>query len=188
MPRRPGREAHPGTDDLGWLVDTAYGVAGELHDLDPELAKDLASQPEAKRGQGNEDGFTVLERQLVQVLFDYGTTSDEQEIGRLSQLYHRAVDESAPERRLRILLFVIEKVELRRFSGNALMPFIFRDDDARVISAAALHAAGVWTGTEDDPMIGVRELTGLAPRAASDGDERRAAAISPGSCSSATAA
>jgi hypothetical protein len=168
------------TDEIPWLVGTAYGVAMELRMHDPELAKQLV--PNAARGAAADptDRLSPLEEDLTRRLIEYGRTSDERMVDELTPIYLRAIEELPQKRRVQLLLFIIERVEQRQLSGNALMPFIFRDTDAQVVSTAALHAAGVYPGTDTDPMSGVRELAGCARGSARDGDESRAAAIFAG--------
>lgn len=121
--------------------------------------------------------LTGLEESLTRDLLEYGRTNDGSLVGNLDALYHRVMHEVPAERRLQLLLFIIDLVEKRSISPNAFMPFIFRDTDSRIVATAALHAAGTYPGSEHDPIAGVRELAGYARDAVDRGDEARAAAI-----------
>jgi hypothetical protein len=53
------------------------------------------------------------------------------------------------------------------------LPSIFLGTAAQVISSTVLHAAGAWLGSENGPMIGVRESAGYAREYAWNGDAAR---------------
>lgn len=166
------------THEVRWLIGVAYGVALDLSDKDPSLSSELLDKktPPSKA----ESGLSDLERELATSLFEYGRTSDERLVNEIRPLYERAMVELSTEQRMQMLLWLIEQAEARLISGNALMPFVFRDFDLHVVSSAALHLAAIWPESDTDPMIGVRELTGWARDFARKGEEPRATAIYAG--------
>lgn len=165
-------------DEVRWLIGVAYGVALDLSDKDPSLSSELLEKKTPPSTA--ESALSDLERELAASLLEYGRTSDERLVHEIRPLYERAMVELSTEQRMQMLLWLIEQAESRRISGNALMPFVFRDFDWRVVSSAALHLAAIWPESDSDPMIGVRELRGWAQDFARTGDEHRAAAICSG--------
>jgi hypothetical protein len=121
--------------------------------------------------------LTELQRILYPLLLMYGTTSDEALIEQITPLFQRAQHEISAQGRMEMLMHLILLAEQREISVNVLMPFVFHDQDAGVISSATLHATALWPGSDDEPLAGVRELAGFARTLARDGDDLRAGSI-----------
>lgn len=173
-----GERPYLDTNEIPWLVGVSHGLAHELWETDRDIAKRLID-PRAHE-KSDAQGLTPLEEDLVGRLVRYGQTDDERMVEEILPVYQRALVELTTEQRSNMLLWLIEQVEGRRLSGNALMPFLFNDTDWHVISTASLHMAALWPQSDDDPLIGVREIAGWARRFARQGDEERATALFAG--------
>ncbi len=102
----------------------------------------------------------------------YGASNDERSIAPLNELYTSFMRHVAPEQRKALLARVVDVVERGTASPNALMPFVYADDDLGVISSGALAIAQLEPGKAGDPLPGPRLLRQMA-----DGTDREAVRV-----------
>ena len=95
----------------------------------------------------------------------YGIFNDEKMVPPLRQLYTEVIMKAPKEKRMEIFTHVKGMVENTEFvSPNALLPFIFWDDERGIVSTAVIDYVSLAPLTNDDPMSRVKGIVGLIER------------------------
>lgn len=149
MPRF-SKKSLPLADENVWSRVTEDAVIDELNRL--------LQQPEKWSGLSTE----WLEVVTWWSCFRYGVTNDVNQVQRLRELYGVYRNRVDPRQRKLLVQRVTESIERGGASLNALMPFIYGDDDIGVVSTAALDIAQVSPLTNNDPMTGPKLLREMA--------------------------
>lgn len=118
----------------------------------------LVRQPDLWPALGRDE----LERFVTRLCLAFGVTNDPALAQPLERAYDLAVEKLSVDTRLRILQQVTRQTPSSPLSGRALLIFIRRDPEERVISSASLDLAALMPLEGDDPLTGPRTLLALA--------------------------
>jgi hypothetical protein len=113
-----------------------------------------------------EDG--AYETLLVEQCVLYGKDDDPGRLDRVHALYTAWMEWTQPADRLRTLQTVCRAIRDRVTESNALISFIYMEDDLAVLSAAALNLALLYEPEDELPLPGPRFVKMLAGEAQDD--------------------
>jgi hypothetical protein len=127
--------------------------------IDRALQEALAGEPELERISADPDLWSsvdletlaaVLRRELIR----YGVSMDPLLVEPLSKLYQISRERLSVEERLELLALVIEFVDDAPSAVNALLPFIFMENDFTIITSASLALAVMLGNAEGESLSG----------------------------------
>ena len=101
-------------------------------------------------------------------ILQYGAASDERMIQELQRLYAVFVEKVSFEDRSEVLEEVFEALERGVGFLNALLPFIYEDPAAGIVTGASMKMALISALRNGDPLTGPKEMCELARQDAAD--------------------